>query len=167
MDCKRLQVYPKGQAMDQVSSGAYYSLIVRHLLQTFSVRASERWKEGRKVIYSKDATVTLHIRVSYRGASVRTLHLGACPHLTPIPHCSRRSLCCSARTFRELNLKLLTAGALTIFTAIHVSMMYLATPATLTTTQNPHSFLLPVFVTYVATLRLDHLLLFQRVLAVL
>ena len=64
---------------------------------------------------------------------VRALHLGACPHLTRIPH---RSL----RTFRELNFKLLTAGGLTMFTAVHVSMMYLATPATLTTTQNPHRF---------------------------
>ena len=45
-------------------------------------------------------------------------------------------------------------------------MMYLATPATLTTTQNPHRFLLLVFVMCVATLLLDYLLRSQRVLAV-
>ena len=115
----------------------------------------------------KGATAALHIRVSYRNGSVRTLHLGACPHLTRNPHRFRRSLCCLARTFLELNFKLLTAGAPTIFTTVHVSMMYLATPATLTTTQNPHCSLLLVFMMYVATLRLDHLLLrlSQRVLA--
>ena len=79
--------------------------------------------------------------VSYRNASVRTLHLGACPRLTRIPHHYRRSLCCSAQTSRELNFKLLTASALTIFTTLHVSMMYLATPATLITTQNPRFFI--------------------------
>ena len=126
-------------------------------LQTFSVRASERWKEKPTVVYSKGATAALHTRVSCRNVSARTLHLGACPHLTCIPHHSRQSLCCSARTLREFNFKLLTAGALTISTAVHVSMMYLATPATLTTTHNPHRSSLLVFVIYVATLPLDHL----------
>ena len=65
-------------------------------------------------------------------------------------HRSRRWLCCSAQTFRELNFKLLTASALTIFTAVHVSMMHLAMPATLTTTQDHHRFSLLFFVMYVA-----------------
>ena len=50
--------------MDQVFPGAHHSLIVRDLLQTFSVRASKRWKEGRTIVYSKGPTVALHTRVS-------------------------------------------------------------------------------------------------------
>ena len=35
---------------------------------------------------ARRATVTLHTRVPYRNGSVRTLHLGACPHLTRTKH---------------------------------------------------------------------------------
>ena len=84
MDHEQLQVYLKSQARDEVSPGAHHSLIVRHFLQTFS-SASERRKEGRTVVYSVGATLALHTRVSYRNASVRTLHLSACPHLTRSP----------------------------------------------------------------------------------
>ena len=153
MDRKRLQVYPKSQAIDQVSPGAHHSLIVRRFLQKFSVRASERWKEGLAVVYSKGATVAFHIRVSYSNASVRTLHLGACPHLTCIPRRSRRSLCCSAPRIKLQVVDSRCANHLYRHSCFH------DVSATLTTTYNPHRFLLPVFVMYFAMLRLNHLLL--------